>query len=216
MKIFRQAFTLAEILITLGIIGIVAAMTIPVLIKSYQTQVFKTQLKKGMSVAESAFRQAVNDNGGSLAGYGSSNIDFKNFVQPYFAYTKTCDNNSTLCQPVQTPYKAYSGVPLMSVDGGWSIINYSSLELNDGSILYFHSFGGPCTSSLIISTQDACGILWIDVNGTKGPNQAAYDMFQFWVSSTGTLVPCGTKNDAWMGSYSNNAGYTANIMDMLN
>ena len=42
----RIAFTLAEVLITLGIIGVVAALTIPTLIQKYEKQVYITQLKK--------------------------------------------------------------------------------------------------------------------------------------------------------------------------
>lgn len=42
----HKAFTLAETLITIGIIGVVAAMTIPILIKNYKAQVTATKLKK--------------------------------------------------------------------------------------------------------------------------------------------------------------------------
>ena len=42
----KAAFTLAEVLITLGIIGIVAAMTIPTLVSNYQKKVLKTQFTK--------------------------------------------------------------------------------------------------------------------------------------------------------------------------
>lgn len=42
----KRGFTLAEVLITLGIIGVVAAITIPALISNYQISVNKTKLKK--------------------------------------------------------------------------------------------------------------------------------------------------------------------------
>ena len=45
-NIRRAAFTLAEVLITLGIIGVVAAMTMPSLITNYQKKVWTDQLKK--------------------------------------------------------------------------------------------------------------------------------------------------------------------------
>lgn len=45
-KKFKNAFTLAEVLITLGIIGVVAAMTLPTLIANYQKQVYANGLKK--------------------------------------------------------------------------------------------------------------------------------------------------------------------------
>ena len=46
----KKGFTLAEVLITLGIIGIVAAMTIPMLISKYQKRVIETTLKEDFSI----------------------------------------------------------------------------------------------------------------------------------------------------------------------
>ena len=48
----RSAFTLAEVLITLGIIGVVAAMTLPTLIQQHQKQVYVTGLKKGVNTVQ--------------------------------------------------------------------------------------------------------------------------------------------------------------------
>ena len=45
----KKAFTLAEILITLGIIGVVAAMTIPTLVANYRTKALKSGFKKSYS-----------------------------------------------------------------------------------------------------------------------------------------------------------------------
>ena len=54
----KKGFTLAEVLITLGIIGIVAALTIPTLIAKHQKQVFATQLKKSYSSIGQALQMA--------------------------------------------------------------------------------------------------------------------------------------------------------------
>ena len=63
----RTAFTLAEVLITLGIIGIVAALTLPTLISRYQEKVFITRLEKTYSILVSAYKLAVEENGSSTA-----------------------------------------------------------------------------------------------------------------------------------------------------
>lgn len=68
MAVHRTAFTLAEVLITLGIIGIVAQMTIPALMNSVQDKTYATQLKKEVSVLNSATEMVKMDNGGSLIG----------------------------------------------------------------------------------------------------------------------------------------------------
>ena len=64
-KRFKQfnAFTLAEVLITLGIIGIVAAMTMPTLIQNYKKQEYGAKLKKFNSVMEQAILSSKQDNG---------------------------------------------------------------------------------------------------------------------------------------------------------
>lgn len=51
----KKAFTIAEVLITLGIIGIVASMTIPQLIKNYQLKVYETAFKKSYSNLSKAY-----------------------------------------------------------------------------------------------------------------------------------------------------------------
>lgn len=57
------AFTMAEVLITLGVIGIVAAMTLPTVITKYRKQVTVTSLKKFYTVMAQAIEQSSLDNG---------------------------------------------------------------------------------------------------------------------------------------------------------
>ena len=59
----RAAFTLAEVLITLGIIGVVAAMTLPTLVANYKEKQRVTQLKKSYSVLQQAYLRAVEKHG---------------------------------------------------------------------------------------------------------------------------------------------------------
>lgn len=61
MKKFN-AYTLAEVLIALGVIGVVAAMTMPAIIKHYQKQVTVTRLKKAYSELYQAVNMSVNEN----------------------------------------------------------------------------------------------------------------------------------------------------------
>ena len=227
MKTSKKAFTLAEVLITLGIIGVVAAMTIPTLMKNYQTQVLKSQLKKNMSAVSNALQRAAIDNGGSLAGYSTItwntdtiSEDLINFIKPYFAYTKICyiSQLNASCRPVNTDYTTYTGGSISAIAGGVQPINEPLMVLNDGTILYFFTyylFNPTCTSTGITSTKDGCGSVIIDVNGAKGPNQTGVDTFMFWIGSRGALVPWGTDNDTYKDTYSTSLGYT-NIINMLN
>ena len=96
-KIFtaRKAFTLAEVLITLGIIGIVAAMTIPGLITNIQHRDYSAKLKKFYSTIKQAILSA-EDEFGSVSSWDTS-LSNKEFIQTYlgpfikFTYKKDTD-----------------------------------------------------------------------------------------------------------------------------
>ena len=62
-KKMKKGFTLAEVLITLGVIGIVAAMTIPTMINNYQKKVTVTKLKLAYSQLYNAIKLSEVDNG---------------------------------------------------------------------------------------------------------------------------------------------------------
>ena len=59
----KKGFTLAEVLITLGIIGVVAAMTMPSLIQNYRKKEATTRIKKFYSMMSQAVLLSTNDNG---------------------------------------------------------------------------------------------------------------------------------------------------------
>lgn len=68
-KINLSAFTLAEILITLAIIGIVATLTIPTLVNQIQDAQFKNAAKEAYSKASQIVQQIKADSGGDLSDY---------------------------------------------------------------------------------------------------------------------------------------------------
>ncbi len=60
---YKKGFTLAEVLITLGIIGVVAAMTIPTLVQNYKKKIVETKLKKVYSIMNQAIKMSTVENG---------------------------------------------------------------------------------------------------------------------------------------------------------
>ncbi len=91
----RHAFTLAEVLITLGIIGIVAAMTMPTLIQSYKRKSYSTKLKKFYSTMQQAIQLSEVENGSTKEWtFPASNTkeDWDIFYNQYFAkYLKSVE-----------------------------------------------------------------------------------------------------------------------------
>ena len=88
-KIFT-AFTLAEILITLAVIGIVAVLTIPGLIKNHNEKAWATEQSVFEKRLEVATKQMNTEE--KLAGY-SSTMDFVNELKKYIKITRICDNS---------------------------------------------------------------------------------------------------------------------------
>lgn len=91
---WSKAFTLAEVLITLGIIGIVAAMTIPTLISSYNKKIVETNLVKFYSSINNAIALSEIDNGGvtTWEAYPETAEGKKNWFEKYIAsYLKIAD-----------------------------------------------------------------------------------------------------------------------------
>ncbi len=96
-----KAFTLAEVLITLGIIGIVAAMTIPTLIQKYNNKEVEAKLKKIYTTMNQAIMLSETINGSKeewdTCNFGEENdessssecrLHFDKYILPYIKYTK--------------------------------------------------------------------------------------------------------------------------------
>ncbi len=86
----KAAFTLAEVLITLAVIGVVAALTLPGLIKNHNERAWATAKDVFEKRLEVAAKQMNTEE--KLAGY-SSTIDFVNELKKYIKITKVCDSN---------------------------------------------------------------------------------------------------------------------------
>ena len=105
----KFAFTLAEVLITLGIIGIVAAMTIPNLITKHQQKVTVTKLEKAISYINQAYKLSYDDVGELTIDEAfkmDSDTYFKTYWAPYLKILTRCTSYSSPCgYKSNNPYK---------------------------------------------------------------------------------------------------------------
>ena len=92
-NIRRCAFTLAEVLITLAIIGVVAAMTIPTLVANYQNKAWSTSAQVFERKLEEALKTMNTQQ--TLAGY-SNTADFVAELGKHFKITKVCKNDDLM------------------------------------------------------------------------------------------------------------------------
>ena len=147
----RFGFTLAEVLITLGIIGVVAAMTIPTLINSTNQQEFKSGIKKAVSVLNQAVTMNVALNSqdfGTLTSGSTAGTSI------YGMFTSRMNVVSTSAAAVATLGPVFNAVAT----------NYT-LFFNDGMVVQFPQAAASCTTQ----GQAGCTIV-VDLNGNKKPN----------------------------------------------
>ena len=151
------AFTLAEVLITLGIIGVVAAMTMPSLMQNYKRQQATARIKKFVSVINQALISAENDLGpredwvieGDASTEGNSDYAY-NFLNTYIK-----------------PYIKSDDIEKRRLFG----MNMATLRFVDGSQM-----------SVKVG---ACYDIFYDINGEKGPNKKGKDIFVFILCKNG-------------------------------
>ena len=191
----KTAFTLAEVLITLGIIGVVAALTLPALIQNNRNKELQTGLKKAYSVISQALDMYQAETGERLKADGSlGNQQLGKNLKKYFNIIKDCGyaysddgQDSRGCIPNDSSsreegsaYKTFNGSTYINLDR----FDDSQFLLNDGMLIMTENKGG--TNPLYISA---------DVNGyRKRPNRLGQDLFLFQIDSRGKLLPMGVPN----------------------
>ncbi len=190
----RCAFTLAEVLITLGIIGMVAAMTMPVIIQNVRAKVLQTQLKKAYSVISQATQQFINDEQQipNPQNYTEPQTQFFKPLAKYFNGGVFCSNTecSDLFDKIISTYKNY---PKNTLFSGTGVIENC---LDDGFIT-------TNDSMLIVLDRGTCKsdrfLLTVDINGiNKPPNALGHDFFVFEIEpENGSVIPSGGNNSAY-------------------
>lgn len=184
-----KGFTLAEVLITLAIIGIIAAMTIPSLTSSTNDLESKTALKNAFSFLNDSLLSITNDHDGTIKnvfpGDGLGSELFKEAFASKLNVTKNCSGTAATFGGTGNGAQA---------DGCWHALNKwynyngvarSAAWNNPGLILangYLVSIGMDKTDcSKADGTYTRCGGVIVDVNGFKGPNTIGKDIFAFSV-----------------------------------
>lgn len=187
---FRHGFTLTEILIALAVIGVAAAMTIPVIIQNVGDQGVKAAWKNNYSILSQATQNimANSPTGNMMSAIGtSSNITLKDNYALSLTTNKQCDGTNILTAGncwSSTWYK-YDGTAASATG-----VPTTSLVLTNGSFVAFFSptsatncAGDSKTGWLSLSSTtvpwatNSCGDIYVDVNGFAGPNRIGRDIY---------------------------------------
>lgn len=195
IKKFKIAFTLAEVLITLGIIGLVAALTVPSLIIRQQKQVTATRLSKVFSTINQAYLNAQNEMGPSQSwsppsaqwDLTASNTWWNTNFLPYakFSAIKTCTsvNGYTPANASECQITGITNLDGTTYTGTFTCTCGGCYVLNDGTTIMFSGVGNNWAD------------IFIDINGQSGPNVQGKDIFSMDIGYTaGTIYFQGKGN----------------------
>lgn len=171
----RFGFTLAEVLITLGIIGVVAAMTMPTLMNSTQGAQYKAAYKKALSALSQAvtLNVALDDyNFADLSGTdGTGNGTLATMLKNRMNVVREETTNTNVLLSNGNAYAATNTTGKTNDSGDLKIDSgNTTLFMNDGIMFTFKSDAKQCSKDDTTGSTTPC-YGFIDVNGIKAPNK---------------------------------------------
>jgi len=170
-----KGFTLAEVLLTLAIIGVVAALTIPAVVTKVTKDQYVVGLKKAYNTLKAVEREAIQEHGPienwswSTGGWGSDpTADFERYFLPRFDVLKNCGATT------EEGCFAEELTVLSGNSAGYSVntAGYYKIITSDGMSWAY----GKDDSTYPLWSR---GWFYVDVNGLKGPNRWGRDIFTF-------------------------------------
>lgn len=206
----RNAFTLAEVLITLGIIGIVAALTLPTLINNQKEKTTISKLKKFQTTMNQALMFSKEANGTpDLWNLDAQNITdpiLSNKFIPYLKILKNCGFEGECFYNKEIKFlNGNTWANLFKQTTSWK---QETFILSDGSMVAMNVVSADCSSNRGITRdlQNVCALIYIDTNGEAQPNTFGKDFFSFYLTKY-SVIPTGTA-----GEYDTNHSFSNNCI----
>ncbi len=184
----KAAFTLAEVLITLAVIGIVAALTLPGLIQNHNEKAWSTAKDLWEKKLTETVRRMNTD--GVMTGHDSTE-DFMDTFKQYMKVIKTCDNTDiNKCyspkvvttgsneEPMEIETDSLTSASSMGLKDWQTNTNTMSFVVADGTTVIM-AYQPECPYADPIEdtgSQVSCMAYMVDVNGKKGPNRVGKDI----------------------------------------
>jgi prepilin-type N-terminal cleavage/methylation domain-containing protein len=172
----KYAFTLAEVLITLGIIGVVAAITLPTLVQNYKKQVYVNQLKKTVSTLEQGFKKMLADEG----------VDRLDQIQEL----EDCMGTGKECSYFWKYFKCSKASGTIYPNGMYELNGRKNSNGRTSENAYYLNDGSLVVVDIFLFGGSLIGELLIDINGDKKlPNKWGRDLFDFFIVYDGRVMP---------------------------
>ena len=210
----KKGFTLAEVLITLGIVGVIAVLTVPSVMQDYKNKLYATQLKKVYLDISNAMQQVMNDEHVDKFYLTKVTIEdpenIKYFLSNYFTYSKLakCTQYSNCQNSLSSKNYKYENISGEEIPSG--LFGPYGIKTKYGAIIVMHHTTG--THELYID---------VDVNGEAAPNIAGRDAFTFKIGKDSNELTdawpkseqCNQKTGEWQNITSYAAGCAQSIIE---
>ena len=193
IKNCKKAFTLAEILVTLGIIGVIASMTIPNLVQDVQDAQLKTAWKKAFADFNQSAAMLRNSNAGSIKGICSDKAAGTEMYQCFRDKMLDFMNYTRICQNQQNRGNCWTANAKMLNGNSWTQ-NAPGAVLSSGVSLMFGYQAPNCDK--VSYGFPICGWVYADINGLKSPNTFGKDIYGMWIKEA-SVVPMGIDGDTY-------------------
>lgn len=197
-------FTLAEVLITLGIIGIVAAMTLPSIVNSARNKELEAAFKKQYSILSQAVMTIKTEDDLLLNRDNYSGDEFREKLAAQFKVTQNCGS-----------INGNKGCILQEEDGSFSY--YKTLTGKTLSRGYFDDGGFICPDGVLMlleigdQSKETGFLVTVDVNGyKKRPNRMGQDLFMFQITKDGRVLPMGAEDTHFKSYRETYCSYNSN------
>ncbi|MCK7521128.1 MAG: prepilin-type N-terminal cleavage/methylation domain-containing protein [Ignavibacteriales bacterium] len=198
MKKKSVGFTLAEILITLTIIGIVATLTIPALQRAYEKQQIVTSLQTVVTTGNAALKQMAADKGciddlhctGVFERGAKTPVnhtkDVGDELVKYFNVAKNCSNTTNMDCWAASFNNNFDGSGGNTTTVNSSNQIYKFITANGMAYRFVpqSSCNNNKSNNKTGHMKQMCGTLYVDINGPiKGPNYLGRDIFAFFITN---------------------------------
>lgn len=205
----KYGFTLSEVLITLGIIGIVAAMTLSMIVGHYKKQVTASKLKKTYSVLSQSYMRSVDENGDFFQTVFKGATAGKDYYEQYWKkYLKTVRECSTNRRFYPDENLSPWFQPNGTREGTGAYCNPRTrwiAILPDGVLLLFLIYTET-------STPEPARMIFVDINGIEKPNVLGKDVFVFTYDEKGIKPENPELSDREAESRCKTTGRTCSIL----
>ena len=173
------AFTLSELLLALTIVGVIAVLTVPVIVGNVQKKLFATKLKNTVTMIEQVAQQ-------EMIRHHTRNLMNTDFSDPekllsdkHFSIAKICPASTASRDCWKTTATGKNKVvyrrinkAVVTINAGYTVI------LKNGIMLRY----------TLDNLQGIVGIFYIDINGNDKPNILGHDTYSFYITNKGFIV----------------------------